>query len=255
MKIKKLLSTVALTAATVSIIATSAFAAGSHNIRWGYSGHEGPENWGTLSPDYHACKTGLMQSPIDLSGGNMWDTVSVKTDYKPAELEILHNGHTVQFNVGNGSTMTSHAKTYDLVQIHFHTPSEHVSNGKPYPMEAHFVHQASDGTLGVIGVFYQQGEANSALQAVFDNIPTHPAEAKKIGVQIDPADILPARSGFYRYMGSLTTPPCSEGVNWFVLKKPATASKAQLDAMHAAIGDNARPAQMSNNRLILEPSK
>jgi len=250
MKATKILSAVAISAVA---FCGSALAAGGQKAHWGYSGHEGPDNWGTLSADYHACSAGKMQSPIDLNAGNMWDTVSVKTNYKAVELEILHNGHTVQFNVGDGSTMISHGKAYKLLQIHFHTPSEHVTNGKPAPMEAHFVHQASDGALAVIGVFYTEGETNTALQAVFDHLPTTKTDAMKKGVNIDPSELLPAISGFYRYMGSLTTPPCSEGVNWFVLKKPDTASKAQIDAMHKAIGNNARPAQPMNNRLMMEP--
>jgi carbonic anhydrase len=149
--------------------------------------------------------------------------------------------------------MTSHGKDYTLLQIHFHTPSEHVTNGKPAPMEAHFVHKAADGALAVLGVFYVEGAENTALKAVFDNLPGDPMEAAIKGVHINPADILPANSGFYRYMGSLTTPPCSEGVNWFVLKKPTTASKEQIAAMAKAIGHNARPVQPLNNRLLMEP--
>jgi len=258
MKTTNLFCVVAVSAMTICGSSFSAFAEGAatggHTApHWTYSGAEGPDNWGTLATDYHACSAGKMQSPIDLSNGTMWDTVSINTNYTPAELEILHNGHTVQFNIGNGSTMTSHGKEYALLQIHFHTPSEHTTNGKPAPMEAHFVHKAADGALAVLGVFYVEGAENAALKAVFDNLPGEPAAAAKKGVKINPSDILPASSGFYRYMGSLTTPPCSEGVNWFVLKKPTTASKEQIAAMTKAIGPNARPVKPMNNRLLMEP--
>jgi len=235
--------------------AGAALAAEGHAVHWTYQGHGGPAEWGELSPDYHACKVGAMQSPIDLKSANVSADVSIKTDYKPVELEILHNGHTVQFNVGNGSTLTTHGKTFSLLQVHFHTPSEHVADGKPYPLEAHFVHKADDGALAVIGVFYKEGKDNSALKAVFDNLPMHETEAAKKGVTIDPSKMLPAKTDFYRYMGSLTTPPCSEGVNWFVVRTPDEASKAQIDAIHEAMGSNARPAQAPNNRLIVEPQK
>ncbi len=244
----------AIAAVVIGVFAGTASAAGGQNVHWSYSGIDGPEHWGDLSADYRACKDGMMQSPIDLNAANVAASVRISTDYKPVELDILHNGHTVQFNVGNGSSMTSHGKKFDLLQIHFHTPSEHVVHGKPYPMEAHFVHASAAGALAVIGVFYKEGAENAALKPVFDNLPMQKVAAAKKGVRISPADVLPGKQNFSRYMGSLTTPPCSESVNWHVINTPVEASKAQIDAMHNAIGDNARPVQASNGRLVVAPA-
>ncbi len=183
-----------MSAAVVALagLSCSAFASGG-GAHWGYTGHGSPEHWGDLAKEFQACKLGKMQSPIDLSAANVASNVKVETTYKPVELEILNNGHTVQFNVGNGSTLTAHGKIYDLLQIHFHTPSEHVVDGKPYPMEAHFVHKAKDGSLAVIGVLYKEGAENAALKPVIANAPMKETKAAKKGVQINPADLLPGQ--------------------------------------------------------------
>ncbi len=147
--------TVALLAGVLALGAsTTLVMAAEKGAHWTYEGHEGPAHWGDLSRAYATCKTGKMQSPIDTSLANAPSVVTVSFDYRPVTLEILHNGHTVQFNVGNGSTMTNQGQTYKLLQVHFHTPSEHVFRGKHYAMAAHFVHQRADGALGVIGVLF-----------------------------------------------------------------------------------------------------
>ncbi|MCR4377248.1 MAG: carbonic anhydrase family protein [Rhodospirillales bacterium] len=239
---------------TASVISGGVMASGS-GPHWTYEGHEGPANWGELSPEFAACGAGKMQSPVDLADANADGQVTVDFNYSPAELEILNNGHTVQFNVANGSTMTSEGKTYTLAQVHFHTPSEHPISGKPFAMEAHFVHKAEDGQLAVVGVFFNEGASNAALKDVFTNAGTATAhEAKVAGASVDLRGVIPASPTFYRYMGSLTTPPCSEGVNWFVVKEPVEASAAEIAAMTKAFGHNARPAQNANARKIMKPA-
>jgi carbonic anhydrase len=220
---------------------------------WNYKGNDGPAHWGDLSKKFATCKNGKMQSPIDLDHANESAEISLAAAYKSVPLTIKHNGHTVQLDIPSGSWMIAGGKAYKLLQFHFHTASEHVVDGEAYPMEAHFVHAADDGSLAVISVFFVEGTENQALKAVFDHLPTSKTKAKTVASKINPAYILPGDPDFYRYRGSLTTPPCSEGVNWFVIQAPEQASKAQIEAMTKAIGPNARPAQPTNNRLIVEP--
>jgi len=244
--------TLAVLAAPLLAFSPSASASGA--AHWGYHGEGGPAHWGDLDHAFQACKAGAMQSPIDLSSANTQAVVGVSVDYKPVALNVLHNGHTVQFNVDNGSTAMVGGKPFKLLQVHFHTPSEHVDKGTPYPLEAHFVHKSDDGKLAVIGVFFVPGAENKALTPLFAHLPTKEAAAQSFAdAMIDPAAVLPADRKMVRYMGSLTTPPCSEGVNWMVMKAPVTASKAQIEALHQAMGDNARPAQAPGNRLIVAP--
>ncbi|MBL4613841.1 MAG: carbonic anhydrase family protein [Magnetovibrio sp.] len=244
-----------LSCAAVVVVAGSVVTQPAQTASWGYGGDEGPAKWGDLSPDFKVCGSGKMQSPVDLSDANATSGVEVSLDYRPVGLEILNNGHTVQMNVENGSFMRSHNKTFYLRQVHFHTPSEHPISGKTYDMEAHFVHQVSGGgPLAVIGVFFNEGVENAALKEVITHAPKGNSHGAKVvkGVTVDLRAILPNKRSYYRYMGSLTTPPCSEGVNWFVVKQAMTVSKAQIAKMKAAFGgENARPVQASNNRLIL----
>lgn len=221
---------------------------------WGYHGEDGPAHWGELDPAFGACKAGQMQSPIDLGKANEKADVTVAIDYKAVPLSVLHNGHTVQFNVDNGSAITLAGQSYKLLQVHFHTPSEHHMAGIAYPLEAHFVHKSDAGTLAVIGVMIQVGGENAALKPLIANLPMTTTPVHTVdGVTMDPAALLPEKHALVRYMGSLTTPPCSEGVNWMVMTQAVSASKAQIDALAKAMGDNARPLQMPGHRLIVEP--
>lgn len=224
---------------------------------WGYAGDNGPEHWGGLSDDFAACDAGRMQSPIDVerNGSFAADTVEIDFDYRLTALTILHNGHTVQANYAPGSGITVAGKRYELLQFHFHTPSEHATDGKQFPMEFHFVHKSADGKLAVVGVLVQSGIENLAMREMWDHMPMHEAEAETYdSVVINGRDLLPGDRAYYRYMGSLTTPPCSEGVNWFLLTEPVTASSEQIAKMSEALGGNARPLQARNNRLVLWPT-
>lgn len=244
---------VLIAALTASGMGTGA-AWAAEGSSWGYHGDTGPEHWSDISAEYELCRSGLMQSPIDLAQDNARGEVNVNTKYKPGSLNILNNGHTVQVNVAEGSTLTSGTMQFTLLQIHFHTPSEEAVNGQRYPMDAHFVHSDANGNLAVLGILFEEGAENQELAKVVAAAPTDKADAVTYAdISFDPNELLPESLDVYRFQGSLTTPPCSEGVNWHVAKQPVTASKAQLDAIHAIIGDNARPLQPANGRLIIAP--
>lgn len=237
----------------------AAFAADPHAApgapaHWEYAGETGAEKWGSLSPDYQLCSTGQMQSPIDIADGFQADGAPISLNYNPSALNIIHNGHTIQANFQPGSSITVSAMRYDLLQVHFHTPSEHAKAGERAAMEAHFVHKSADGKLAVLGVMMQMGADNLALESLWTHMPSEAGPARDIaGATIDAKAFFPASLKYHRYMGSLTTPPCSEGVNWFVLDEPVTVGQAQLEKFAAAISANSRPLQPVNNRLVLKP--
>lgn len=241
-------------AACVAMLATPALA-----TDWTYEGPTGADRWGHLDAAFEACERGIMQSPIDLGAGNVNATgeVEVMVHWNPGPLTILNNGHTVQANFADGSHLMSGGKTFNLVQVHFHTPSEHAVDGERFPLTAHFVHASAEGELAVLGVMYVEGDAHSEMQKLVDAAPAQAAAAATVqGVTFDPAMLLPANDGeiaVYRYMGSLTTPPCSEGVNWHVVPEPVEVGAAQIAAMEGIMGMNARPLQLLNGRLLVAP--
>lgn len=219
-----------------------------------YGAENGPENWGQLHNDYAICESGNMQSPIDLAGANAIGSVEVNVDYNAGPLAVTNKGLTVQADFASGSTMMSGGMTFNLIQIHFHTPSEHAISGKRFPLTGHFVHATADGKLGVLGVMFEEGAANPELEKILAAAPSSKSDVKAgSGQTIDPAAMLPDDMAVYRYMGSLTTPPCSEGVNWHVLRDSVTASKEQIASFENLMGDSARPVRALNNRLVVAP--
>lgn len=219
---------------------------------WSYGGADGPDHWGALSDAFAACAHGAMQSPIDLNAGFTVETISHAFNYKPSPLNIVHNGHTVQANYAPGSSMTVQGKVYDLLQFHFHAPSEHAIGGRRSPMEVHLVHKSADGELAVLGIMMNAGAANQALAGAWSKMPMHEtAAASHDGVVVDAAALLPETGRYYHYKGSLTTPPCSEGVRWFVLQTPITVSAEQIAMFEQAAAPNARPLQPINKRLVV----
>ncbi|WP_137679659.1 carbonic anhydrase [Aurantiacibacter suaedae] len=236
--------------ASSMIVCSSAWAS-----EWAYEGEHGAARWGDLDPTFSICATGTMQSPVDLGEANTTGAVSVSTSYHAAPLTILNNGHTVQANVPGGSTMQSGTKTFRLMQMHFHALSEHTLNRRHFPLEAHFVHASDTGELAVLGVLFTWGAFNAELQKLIDAAPqAESGPIEQADVVFDPAKLLPHGEpgiSVYRYMGSLTTPPCTEGVNWHVAAKPVEASEAQMAQLRAIMHDNARPAQPLNGRLLV----
>jgi carbonic anhydrase len=220
---------------------------------WTYSGKDGPKGWGSLNPEYQTCKLGHTQSPIDIKGAKKAALPAIQFDYKPATLNIVNNGHSIQVNYPEGSWITVGDKKYQLKQFHFHHPSEEHVNGKPYDMVVHLVHADADGKLGVVAVLLKKGSANPMIQKIWENLPKDEGKAAEVaGVEVDPSALLPATTGYYTFSGSLTTPPCSEEVTWFVLKTPVEVSAEEVAAFAKVYPHNARPIQPTNGREIRE---
>lgn len=224
---------------------------------WGYEGELGPEHWGSLSDEWATCATGQEQSPVDITAVSPSTQPTMTFDYAPSPLTLLNNGHTVQANYAPGSTLTVDGHTWELLQFHYHAHSEHTRDGKTSPAELHFVHKDSEGQLAVVGVFVElsgDGAANPALAPFVDHLPATESEAAPVeGVTVDAAALIPQSHANWRYHGSLTTPPCSEGVRWYVLAEPIGASAAQIQHLEAVHAGNFRPVQPLNARAIPAP--
>jgi len=223
------------------------------DVHWGYEGKEGPEHWGSLKKEFSTCGAGTRQSPIDVSAGVKVDVSSsaIKFDYKKVKAEVINNGHTIQVNYPAGSSITVGDKKYNLLQFHFHTPSENIVAGRPYNMEMHLVHKSESGELAVVAVFIQQGKHNKALQQTWDVMPTKAGGKATLAKKFVATALLPNTKSYTKFNGSLTTPPCSEGVNWLVMNKPIDVSKKQLAKFLEVVGKNARPIQAINNRFVV----
>jgi len=220
---------------------------------WSYAGEHGPAHWGDIKSDYAVCKTGGNQSPIDITSSAGADLPQIQFAYQPAQLKIINNGHTIQVNYAEGSSISIGAKTYQLVQFHFHHPSEEKIKGKGFDMVAHLVHKSAEGNLAVVAVLIKKGQANKFMDTLWAHLPkVEGKEEAPANVRIDITNLLPAQRGYYTYTGSLTTPPCSEGVTWFVLKTPVEMSNAQIQKFAHIYKNNARPIQPLNNRVISE---
>ena len=178
------------------------------------------------------------------------ELADIKTDYMVSATKAINNGHTVQFNYQPGSQMVVGERSLHLLQFHFHAPSEHTLFGRRFDMEMHLVHKDDWGNLGVLGVFLKKGERNQALQKLWDAIPQE-AGGEKNGPKINVAELLPASLRYYRYAGSLTTPPCSEGVSWFVAREPITVAEEQVKQFVKAVPASSRPVQARFDRPIL----
>lgn len=233
-------------------IPVSAIAGSDHDDdNWGYAGHTGPEHWANIRKEFALCSSGKEQSPINISDAKTAKLPAIQFDYKPDSLKILNNGHTIQVNHTAGSSITVGEETYELLQFHFHTPSENIVDDNVHPKEMHLVHKSAKGELAVVGVFFKVGAKNVVLDKAWEHIP-HKAGDKKVvaSVSINVADLLPADRSYYSFKGSLTTPPCSEGVKWMVLKTPVEASSRQINHFTQIIGANARPVQPVYARVL-----
>jgi carbonic anhydrase len=218
---------------------------------WSYEGPQGPEKWGDLEPANRVCSVGGQQSPVDVV-----DTISAKlTPIKPNWARradtIVNNGHTIQLNFAEGSKLTAPGGEYKLVQCHFHRPSEHLVNGKTYPMEVHFVHANAAGGLAVVGVLMENGKPNAMFNKIVSTMPAKEGPPVKADAAINPNGLLPSKLTYYRYPGSLTTPPCSETVDWLLLTEPIQVAAADVEAFSKLYARNARPPQKSNRRFVL----
>ena len=231
------------------MMGTAAYADKAH---WTYSGEEGPAHWGDLSPAFKACSTGRNQSPVNLTGFVESELKPLDIAYKAGGNKVINNSHSVMVSYQKGSVLKVDGIDFELKQFHFHAPSENKINGKSYPMEAHLVHMDKDKNLAVVAVMFEEGAANPMLEKVFAVMPQKPG-GKDLAQAISVEGILPKERDYYRFNGSLTTPPCSEGVRWMVLKKPMTASKEQIEKFaHVMHHANNRPVQPLNARAVMQ---
>lgn len=220
-------------------------------VKWGYDGMLGPNFWSSIDGKYGTCKSGKSQSPIDLVWKRPTKKGSLKVDYKQGKFGVIDNGHTIQVNVPIGSQMTIAGHTYQLKSFHFHSSSEHTLSGNQLAMEVHFVHQDEKGLMAVVSAFIIEGADNPILGEIFNNKPSEKNVEKVVeNMTFNPAHILPKIQTYYQYTGSLTTPPCTEGVNWVVLNTPVTVSKEQLLQFRKHYPKNFRPTQPLNGRKV-----
>ena len=237
---------------TLGFCALSSFALAGDHPHWSYSGLSGPEHWGDLAPEYIQCKVGVNQSPVDITHTIDAELPPLRLDYHGATTEVINNGHTVQINVEPGNTLQVDGDVFELQQFHFHSPSEHRFKGSSFLMELHLVHANSRGELAVIGVLYESGETNPKLAQLGDVIPDAVNEPARFSVPLTDLGFVAEVDAYYRYNGSLTTPPCSEGVRWFVVAEPRTISIKRQQAFIDLIGEDARGPQPLNARVILD---
>jgi carbonic anhydrase len=219
---------------------------------WSYEGETGPEQWGKLNLAWAKCASGERQSPIDIRDGIKVDQEPVMFDYQPSHFTIVNNGYTVQVNVSGGNSITLTGRKYELMQFHFHHPSEEKVNGRNFEMVAHLVHKNPEDKLLVIAVLIESGMQHGLIQTLWGNLPLEKNEPMVPVSTIDLKQILPPHREYYTYMGSLTTPPCSEGVQWIVMKEPIQASPQQIEIFSRLYPMNARPVQAASGRLIKE---
>lgn len=220
---------------------------------WGYEGEVGPDHWAQFESDFGACSSGRNQSPIDLDRFIDADLPPIRFDYKPGGHQVVNNGHAVQVNYSEGSSIIVDDTVFALKQFHFHSPSENTIRGRSFPMEAHLVHVDGKGNLAVVALMFEEGQSNAVLEKIWPKVPKVEEGKEALRPEVSAADLLGPDRDYYRYSGSLTTPPCSEGVRWLVLKHPASASAEQLGLLGKVLGHpNNRPLQSVGARAVLE---
>jgi carbonic anhydrase len=219
---------------------------------WSYEGETGPANWGKINPAWAKCGSGNRQSPIDIRDGMKVELEQIAFDYHPSTFNVTDNGHTVQVMVGGGNFLTVQNRMYELIQFHFHRPSEERINGRGYEMVVHLVHKDGEGRIAMLALLLERGKPQPVIQTVWNNLPLEKLETLAPAVVLDPMELLPARRDYFTFMGSMTTPPCQEGVLWLVMKEPVQASPAQLALFSRLYPLNSRPIQPGSGRIIKE---
>jgi carbonic anhydrase len=238
--------------AVFTLFQMAALAADS-NDQWGYQGKNGPAVWGRLQGSYARCGIGEQQSPINITATRKENLPAIEFHYQPSELRVLNDGHTVQVNVDAGSYITIGMDRFRLTHYQVHVPGEGQIQGKTFDMSLHLVHANDAGELAVAAVLFREGKKNDVLQPLWQNLPTVKSPERVLaGLRLNPAGLLPVNRSYYSFEGSLTTPPCREGVRWFVLKEPVEMSKGQVFRLKAIFHSNARPVQPLNGRVVKE---
>jgi carbonic anhydrase len=224
----------------------------AHNWDYGDDAY-GPGHWGELKPEFAPCMNGHHQSPIDIRNPQKAELPPIVFDYKPSPLDIIDNGHTIEINYAAGSFIAVGGRKYALKQFHFHRPSEEKIVGKGYDMTLHLVHADQEGNLAVVAILLEKGEDNPLIHELWNEIPTQKnKEELAKDIQINAGTLLPADRAYYTFSGSLTTPPCSEHVTWYVLKHPVTISAAEVEQFSKLYRNDARPTQPLYDRVVLE---
>ncbi|OYQ41659.1 hypothetical protein CHU94_04580 [Rhodoferax sp. TH121] len=238
-----------------SVSAAPATDAHGGDVHWSYEGETGPQAWAKLKPEFNVCAIGKRQSPINIEEGNTLQGPAepVKFNYVPSNGTVINNGHTIQVDVQGENNITVRGTRYRLLQFHFHSPSEEQINGQRAAMVAHLVHKNDEGQLAVVAVLLQPGEANPLIDKVWTYMPLDAGDRVRMPRELlNLNELLPADQRYYQFMGSLTTPPCTEGVLWMVLKQPSPLSRSQLKLFTQLYPNNARPVQALNSRPVRE---
>jgi carbonic anhydrase len=228
--------------------------AASHGseAHWDYTGSAGPQTWGGLKPEFSLCSVGQRQSPIDIRGGLSVDLEPVRFDYQSSRFSVIDNGHTVQANLAPGNAIEIGGNRFELQQFHFHRPSEERIDGRQFEMSVHLVHKDTMGKLAVVTLLLEKGPAQPAVQKVWNNLPLEKNQDVPARVALDLNELLPTDQRYYTYMGSLTTPPCTEGVQWVVMRQPVTVAPEQIELFARIYPMNARPVQQAAGRRIMQ---
>jgi carbonic anhydrase len=237
------------------IIGTSLLAFGSQageDGHWGYSGHSGPEHWGEVSEDFSVCSEGRNQSPIDIVAPVQGELPAIELKYSGDTTEVVNNGHAIVVKVSPGSVLVAEGVESELLQFHFHSPSENKIKGEQFPLEVHFVHKSASGDLSALAVMFRSGSAEADLSSIWANLPATGGQSKPLALSMAKLGFIPSDLAYFRFNGSLTTPPCSEGVRWYVLESPSTVSPEQVASFLAIVGENARPQQPLNARIVIQ---
>jgi carbonic anhydrase len=231
------------------LCAPEGFAEGAN---WSYEGASGPDKWGELDPANKACSAGVQQSPINIGEAIKAQLQPLKITWAKIAESLINTGRTIQVNMGESSTFSvGSGANFRLVEFHFHRPSEHTVNGASFPMEAQFVHANAAGNLAIVSVLLTGGRPNKAFNEIVLTMPNREGPVVKADAKIDPNAFLPAKRGYYRYQGSLTTPPCSETVDWYIFADPVQVSDADINSFARLYPMNARPVQKDNRRFVL----
>ena len=239
-----------------SIDATVINAQEEHLQPWGYEGGTGPTHWGEIEHEHDKhlmCRDGVYQSPIDINHVLGTNLMKLDFHYSSTPIQITNNSHTIHLNYNPGSFISWENERFELIQYHFHSPSEHHVNGKHFDMEVHLVHKTSDHLYVVVAILVKQGKHNPSIQKIWDRIPTKTnKEFWHENEFFNVSDLLPSTREYFHYSGSLTTPPCSENVSWFVLGHPIEVSSEQIHYFQKFIEHNARPIQKMHHRIIVK---
>lgn len=224
-------------------------AAPTSHTHWNYLSPTGPDEWGDLHDEHALCSTGTQQSPINIKANTSAALPALAIHYPAGPAVVKHNGHSLEVTTESKGDVTLASGTHDFVQMHFHTPAEMQIDGRKYPFSAHLVHRDAVGNLAVIALLFDVGAKNKALDSLFSSLPRREGDSVTLN-NLDLQSLFPEKLDYFTFMGSLTTPPCTEGVRWQVLKVPGTVSQQQLNAFKQLFPMNARPIQPTNDRMV-----